>query len=188
MRPQLQSGRAQRGNTLILVLIALSLLLLSAIVILRSSGVGMLVAGNVVSRTAGNQAAEVAINDALTAIQTALNNGTFDPDTGAGLPAGSYFPRIQVTDTAGIPRGITWPSPTQVGNYQLQWVIDRLCSTSPVTDASSQCRTAPGPQTGNSIGVSAVQFRTPPRVFYRVTAMVTAPKASVSFVQVLIEL
>lgn len=188
MKTPAYARRWQRGNTLVLVLIALSLLLLSAVVILRSSGVAMLVAGNVVSRTAGNQAAEVAINDAITSIQTALNNGTFDPDTGAGLPAGSYFPQIQVTDPAGIPRAIAWPAPAQVGNFKLQWVIDRLCSTTPVTDPSSQCRTAPGSQAGNSIGAAAVQFRTPPRVFYRVTAMVTAPKSNISYVQVLIEL
>ena len=60
MRPQPNSRRSQRGNTLMLVLIAMTLLLISAVVILRSSGVSMLVAGNVVSRTAGNQAAEVA--------------------------------------------------------------------------------------------------------------------------------
>jgi type IV pilus assembly protein PilX len=180
--------RSQRGSTLVLVIIALTVLLVSAVVILRSSGVATTVAGNIAFRAAANQAAEVAINTAVTTIQTAESNGTFNGDTGAGLPSGSYFALMQTTDSAGIPQVSTWPTATTTGQFSLQWIVDRLCSSTPVTDPTSQCRTAQGSQSGNSVAAGAVQFPTPPRVFYRITAMVTGPKGAVSYVQALVEL
>ena len=179
---------SQRGSTMILVIIALGVLLVSAIVILRSSGIATTVAGNIAFRTSANQVAEVAINTAVTTIQSAISSGTFNGDTGAGLPSGSYFPLMQTTDSAGIPQVSPWPAATTSGQFKLQWIVDRLCQSTPVSDPSSQCRTALGSQSGNSVSAGATLFPTSPRVFYRITAMVTGPKGAVSYVQALVEL
>jgi type IV pilus assembly protein PilX len=184
----------QRGSTLIFVIIALAVLLVSAAAVLRSSNVATAVATNVEFRTAATQAAEVAIN---TAITTMAPPAVVNPDTGAGFPAGSYFSTMQPTDPAtGLPQ-INWSTAqvpaTQLTtasgtNYQLQWVVDRLCTVSPVTDSNSQCQTAQGAQQGNCQTAGCVQFPTPPRVFYRITVLVSGPKSSRSFVQALVEL
>jgi len=180
--------KSQRGGTMILVIIALAVLLVSAVVILRSSGIATTVAGNIAFRTSANQVAEVAINTAITSMQSAMSGGTFNGDTGAGLPSGSYFPSMQTTDPAGIPQVSAWPAATTSGQFKLQWIVDRLCQSSPVSDPSSQCRTAQGAQSGNSVAAGAIQFPTAPMVFYRITAMVTGPKGAVSYVQALVEL
>jgi Tfp pilus assembly protein PilX len=175
----------QRGSTLIMVILCLSVLLVSAIVILRSSNVAGAIAGNISFRAAGNQAAEVAVNDAITVMQ-----GAIDPNAGTGFPANTYFSTMQATDPAtGLPQ-IDWSAVPikQSGNFQLQWVVDRLCQVSPVTDPSAQCQTSLGAQNGNSVTAGAVQFPTPPRVFYRITVLATGPRSTRSFVQALVEL
>jgi len=173
---------------LVLIVIALAVLLVSALVILRSSGIATSVAGNIAFRSSANQVAEVAINSAVTTLQTAISNGTFNGDTGAGLPSGSYFPLMQTTDSAGIPQVSAWPAATTSGKFKLRWIVDRLCQSTPVSDPSSQCRTAQGAQSGNSVAAGAIQFPGPPRVFYRITTMVTGPRSAVSYVQALVEL
>src|SRR5262245_14266330 len=88
--------RKQRGGTLIMVIVAVSVLLISAVVVLRSSNVATLVAGNIAFRAAGNQAAEVSVNDAMLAVQNVIK-----PDTASVLAGrGRYFNTMLNTDPA----------------------------------------------------------------------------------------
>jgi type IV pilus assembly protein PilX len=170
---------------LLVTLIALLVMLIGAVALLRSANTASAIAGNMASKQAAMEAADTAIQAAAVQL-TALTA----PDTSV---TGSYFATQQTPDDAnGLPP-FTWTGVTvqQVGNFQVQYLIDRLCDAPlPVltTNKPIQCAVAPAiaDVTSHKIGSPTANLLPIGAVYYRVTARVVGPKNSESYAQAIL--
>jgi type IV pilus assembly protein PilX len=151
---------AQRGVTMLVVLILMTVMLLGGLALARVSEVGALAFGNVASRDSAMQASEVGVSVAFTALKALAND---DNDV-----AGWYWSTYQATDLMGLPTTANWAAaPTQaVGRYTVGYVAERMCNTTPVTDQLHQCLVRMVPQMASHVAgseppdpPSAKQFR-----------------------------
>jgi type IV pilus assembly protein PilX len=169
----------QRGISLMIVLVVLTISLVGSLSLLRSSEVSALIAGNVSFREAATQATDIGISEAAKALSTMAN---FDTNV-----ANVYFATRQPEDSHGLPTSVTWssvPSVT-VGYYSVQHVVERLCQTTPVTDPAADCMVRDGEAAGSSKAGSLV-YKNPASVYYRITVRVAGPKSTSAFVQALV--
>lgn len=128
--------RRQRGMTMIMVLILLSVMLLGGLALARMTEASYLISGNVAGKDASVHAAEVGWNVAFSQV-TALAN----EDANAG---GWYWASMQPTDaTTGIPNAINFDATPvvagDVGRYKVTYAVERMCNVNVVTVASREC-------------------------------------------------
>jgi type IV pilus assembly protein PilX len=177
----------QRGAVLIVALIALIAMTLAGLAVMRTVDTGVLLAGNIAFR-------KNAVNSAGSGIQSAevwlVNKSAADLE--ASSAANGYYASW---DTTFNPKTFDWSSDStskavsssadETGNT-IRYVIHRLCdavgaassvhcvrpkSSSPGTPNDAFDYSTGGGLTGSS------------QVYFRITARVTGPKGSVSFVQ-----
>ncbi len=137
----LARGR-ERGMTVVVVLVLLTVMLLGGLALARMTETGSLVFGNVVSKDATLQASEAGINEAFSKISAAA----FDQENDQGA---WYKATYQQTDANGIPQGFNFDNAQQVkvgtitgtsdARYDVRYVVERMCGTKPVTDILQQC-------------------------------------------------
>ncbi|MDA8093812.1 MAG: pilus assembly PilX N-terminal domain-containing protein [Betaproteobacteria bacterium] len=187
----------QTGVVLFIALIALVVMMLAAIALVRTTGIANIIAGNMAFKQAATQAGDAGIELALKALPTIVQNnlntaltGQYSPTelmctNASGTPTnctGSQVPPIAWANVPCYdPQGNTCTSATA---YQIQYFIDRLCtsSTLPVTDLQADC--VIGTPTGTGSGKSgSVVFSGATLVYYRVTVKVQGPRNTVSYVQ-----
>jgi Tfp pilus assembly protein PilX len=179
-RPRHVAGSRQRGGALMVTLIALGVLLIAAVSLLRSTSTASAIASNSASKQAAAEAADVGLQAAnlrLTALSAIDTNVT-----------GAYYATQQAVDANGI-IAVDWTSVpiTQVGNFKVQYLIDRLCDAPlPVTDNTAHCSVAPAASEATSHRVGAPLYVPKAPVYYRVTARVVGPKSSESYVQAVV--
>lgn len=173
----------QRGMTVVVVLVLLSVMLLGGLALARLTEVGTLVAGNVSTKEASLHAAQVGTSAAF----QALRAPGLDMETTSG---NWYYPTIQNADTAGVP-AVVWGSAPEVtiGRFSARYVVERMCDKAPVVDAVSDCllREAPSKVTAaNASGgpkpdpVAAQQ--------YRISVRVTDQRGTQTWVQTMVNL
>jgi type IV pilus assembly protein PilX len=172
--------KKQAGSSLIIVVIALTLLLIISIAYIRSSNVASLVAGNFAFKTAATQAADIGIEQAFNALKSLTS-----PDTSI---ANQYYATAQAVDNNGLPSNVNWaqvPSST-FQLYKVQYILERLCTGNlPVANVSTQCALASPPDNGsNKIGTPT--YKNTAEIYYRVTVRVTGPKNTLSFIQAIL--
>lgn len=167
--------RVRRGVTILVVLMLMSVMVLGGVALARMTEIGTLASGNNMQREASLQASEVGINTAFAAVQALASEET---DTGNW-----YWATTQAADANGMP-GVTWASAPEltVGAYSVRYVVERLCSTAPVTDTLRQCLVRQVPQVSSSrVGHDEVD---PPNTRqFRVTVRVLGPKDGETWVQ-----
>lgn len=179
MRPHLAPLRhAERGVTMIVVLILMAVMLLGGIALARMTEISTLAAGNAAFREASLQASEIGINTAYAAVKALTNENA---DTG-----GWYFATTQAQDSNGIPT-VSWTSAPEVvvGAYSVRYVVDRACTGAlPVTEPLRQCLVKQTPQ----IETATDRERPDPPTArqFRVTVRVTGPKDTQTWVQSLL--
>jgi len=174
-RAPLGGARAPRGTSTLVVLVVLTVMLLGSLALARITEVSTLANGNVASADAAVQASEVGLNTAFAAVRALA-----DEESNSG---GWYFAAMQTADAAGIP-SVTWASAPEVvvGSYQVRYVVERMCSATPVVDTLSQCLVRQIPQIGsNREGVE--QLDPPNSRQFRVTVRVLGPKDTQAWVQ-----
>jgi Tfp pilus assembly protein PilX len=169
---------AQRGVTMLVVLVLMIVMVLGGISLARITEIGTIASGNSGYREASLQASEVGLNTAYMAVRALTNE---ESDTGSW-----YWATIQAADSAGVPT-VSWtaaPSVT-VGNYTVRYVVERMCSTTPVTATLRQCLVKQMPQTDSArVGQDALD---PPNSRqFRITVRVTGPKDTETWVQSLV--
>jgi type IV pilus assembly protein PilX len=176
MKPALRiSARGQRGVTMLVVLVLMSVMLLGAMSLARLTEISTMAAGNSSFRDVGLQASEVGLNNGFAQL-TALA----DPESDTG---NWYFATMQVLDVNGLPQ-IDWTvvPATQVGAYDVRTVAERLCSAAPVSDPLQQCLVRQV-QPNRTYQANDPSVDPPNAVQYRVTVRVVGPKGSQSWVQ-----
>lgn len=171
-------ARIPRGVTMLLVLLLLSVMLIGGMALARITEIGSLAAGNSSYREASLQASEVGLNTAYAAVRAIV-----DEETNAG---GWYWATIQAADTAGIPT-VNWAAAPELmaGIYNVRWVVERMCNTTPVTSTLRQCLVRQAPQIDSSkFGQEALD---PPNSRqFRITVRITGPKDTQTWVQSLV--
>jgi Tfp pilus assembly protein PilX len=170
---------AQRGASLIIVVVLLVVLMISALALVRSSETVGAVAGNVAFKQAATEASDVGVADASGWLAALANADAAAP--------GVYYATRQNVDGYGLPV-IDWSAaPERVVNaFKVQYVVERMCQGPlPVTSVKTQCLTAQD-QTAGSKKVGSPSYSGSTAVFYRVTVRVKGPRNSESFVQSLL--
>lgn len=194
---QLRPYRArQRGVTLIIVLIALTVLLIGSVALIRSFDTATLQAGNLAfKRDLVNQGERGFAQAVATLTGEALATDALRADHS---PRHNYSASTLQTDAHGVPlllldesayaaSGMS-ASPVEDGSRRIRvrYVIDRMCSE---TGAASESR---------CVMWTALQeprkdrredeIETPPRPVYRITVRVDGPRATRTFLQATVAL
>ena len=209
--PRLRGG--QRGVSLFISLVTLVIITLAGIALLRSVDTGALVAGNLAFKDATMQATSIGMEEAA----TYLNNTVRPfPNANDNIPANCapavsasnlgtcrYYARVQPEDPDGAPF-IDWasgtiPVTTVNTSYQVQYVIERLCTADtsipvalpvPATmdRAADRCHTTTADPGASKKGGGTIQPDMPVAVMYRVTTRVTGPRNATSITQTILSL
>lgn len=172
------ASRRQRGVTMIIVLILMSVMLLGGIALSRMTEIGTLASGNSAFREASLQASEIGVNSAYAAIKTLA-----DENSNSGS---WYFATTLAQDGNGIPNA-TWTSAPEVavGAYSVRYIVDRICTgVMPVTEPLRQCLVKQVPQLESA--TDRERLDPPTARQFRITVRVTGPKDTQAWVQSLI--
>lgn len=171
---------AQRGVTILVVLVLLTVMLLGGMALARMTEVGSLAAGNSAFRVAALQASEVGLNDVY-----ALVRGIGNENNAVGT---WYRPAtITANDAAGLPI-VDWSTLPEiiVGQYSVRYIADRLCDgVIPVVEPLKQCLVKQIPQL-SSADATKEKLDAPNAKQFRVTIRVTGPKNTQTWVQSMI--
>jgi Tfp pilus assembly protein PilX len=169
-------SRSQRGSTLLVALVVLAVLSAGAVALFSSTLQAQMAASNTAFKQAALQASDAGVFAAQRLV-AALDA----PDSAQA----GYFP-VEQPQAQGVPAQVDWSRQPAIPmqGYEVRWVVERLCSTAPVTDPTTQCATATGAgQSSNRAG--AEQYEAPPAVYYRATVRVTGPRNLETFTQAL---
>lgn len=177
----MQTRSAQRGVTMLVVLMLMVVMALGGMALARMTEVGTIASGNSAFREASLQASEVGINTAYMALRSATLLPNEDTNTGTW-----YWATIQGADSAGLPT-INWSAAPEVmvGVYSVRYAVERMCTVTPVTATLRQCLVKQVPQT-NSARVGQDPLDPPNSRQFRITVRVTGPKDTETWVQSLI--
>lgn len=203
----------QRGVVLFLALIALVVMSLAAVALIRSVDTNTIIAGNLAFRQAATTSADAGIEAAIANLFVMKNAGlainavsdknhpynqtcltaTYAPDCTAARPGyhSSADPALNLTAAA------TWNglNDVQVGTdasgNAIQYIIQRMCRVPNVAIKDADCLFSTGAEDENGfqvklpenicIGIGCPAVGQTPQI--RVTARVTGPKNTVSYVQ-----
>jgi Tfp pilus assembly protein PilX len=171
--------QAQQGVTMLIVLILLSVMLLGGLALTRLTEIGVLASGNASYHEAAMQASEVGINTAYAAVKAVTNEDT--------AISGWYWPTSQTKDGNGLPSPDWSAAPkVTVGQMTVQYVAERACTATPVTNATLQCliRQNPQPPMGHTQGEEQLDPLNSRQ--FRITVRVSGPKGSTTWVQSLV--
>ncbi len=173
----------QRGVVLFVVLMVLGLLLLAGLGVMRSVDTSNVIAGNYSFQQAAVQASDRAVNDALNGLASIVTGGG-----GNSSISNRYYQTRQTSlDGRGFPSATTWDSVTctneigqsvsdcsaDAGNYRVQYVIERLCTSSPtLADVASLRANCEYEAEATATSAAAIALR------YRVLIRVRGPRGT----------
>ena len=174
-------ARSQRGVTMLVVLVLLSVMLLGGMALAKLTEVGTLASGNTAYREASLQASEVGLNTVFQRVRDELAAEDV-------AQAGWYWTTMQAADAHGIPQLDFDAAPTvTVGSYSVAYVAERVCEGAvPVTNPLRQCLVKQIPQENRSRQAGKEELDPPNSKQFRVTIRVTGPKDTRTWVQSLI--
>ena len=171
--------RAQRGVTMLIVLVLLSVMLLGGLALTRLTEIGTLASGNASYHEAAMQASEVGVNTAYLAVKAITNED--------GAISGWYWPIVQAKDGNGLPSPDWSAAPKiTVGQMTVQYVAERACNTSPVTNVARQCLIRQDAQKAQVYTQGEEPLDPKNSRQFRITVRVTGPKGSTTWVQSLV--
>jgi hypothetical protein len=167
---------AQRGVTILVVLVLLTVMLLGGLALARMTEVGTLAAGNSAFRDAALQASEIGLNEVYAQVRA-----IGDENVAVGT---WYRPSTMASDANGLPV-VDWDTLPEVvvGQYSVRYVADRICQGAlPVADPLRQCLVRQIPQL-KSADATKEELDPPNAKQFRVTIRVTGPKNTQTWVQ-----
>lgn len=175
----LRARPAERGVTVLMTLVLLTVMLLGGVAMARLGEVSTLASGNAAYREGAVQASEVGINSAFVAIQAIANEE---------LDAGNwYFAKAQTLNASGVPTTADWTAAPELtaGRYSVRYVVERLCTgVGAITDPVRQCVNKIKKPIRSYAG--GPEPDPPTAKLYRVTVRVTGPRDTQTFVQSLL--
>ncbi len=177
------AARAQRGVTMLVVLVLLSVMLLGGMALARLTEIGTLASGNAAYHEAAVQASEIGLNTAFQAVRNLA-------DENAAITSW-YSPTALAKDTYGLPSGVDWTAAPQitVGAMTVSYVAERACTVAVLTDPLRQCLVKQYNPPGiafESRDASREKPAPPNSRQFRITVRVTGPKGTQTWVQSLV--
>ncbi len=201
----------QRGASLFVALVTLVIITLAGIALVRSVDTSMLVAGNLTFKEASLSATDVGLEQAnlflrntIMTAGTGVYNSNYPSGCANAVSATSlgtcrYFARTQPESVDGS-LYIDWsstniPVTTVNGSYQIQYVIDRLCTAdtsigvtllgppAQMNNAAYRCHTTFLDPGGSKKGGAVPPPDSKVAVQFRITVRVVGPRNATSIVQ-----
>ena len=177
----------QRGITLIISLIMLAALMLAGIAAMRSVDTGLLAAGNLTLRQATTSMGDQALETATSYLRVQNAAALINDVAGA-----AYFASDQNLTRQQLLNPATYtaldaafpPIVDPVRRMTIRYMIHRMCATAGV-HSTSGCAyyTPPDSADASCKDVNCLPIQSNPMLVYRITAMITGPRNSTSFVQ-----
>ena len=188
--------RRQTGVVLIVALIMLSVMTLAALALVRSVDTTNLIAGNLSFQQAATHAGDRGVEAAIAWVE---NNSAL---LVANVPASGYAAN-GLTAAPSKPANETWdeywtrvwaPRPAvalatdATTGTTVNYVIDRLCTNVGSPTGGAICSASPivGVLPGNAEEAGEKQIAAASQVYYRITARITGPRNTLSYVQAVI--
>lgn len=170
--------RAERGVTMLVVLVLLSVMLLGGLAMARLAEVGTLASGNAAYHETALQASEVGLNTAFQAVRNLAADDT--------AVSGWYWTTPVAKDSNGIPT-VDWSAAPEivVGQMSVRYVAERACTVAAVTQVLRECLVKQIPQ-DDSRDATREKLDPPNSKQFRITVRVTGPKGTQTFVQSLV--
>lgn len=183
--------RQQAGNSLIVVLVVLTLLALASFGAMRAADTGNVIAGNFSFQQATTHASDRAVTDAMAILPGIVAGG------GGNANVNNRYSALRSTDlnARGIPNGINWGAvdcvddngaaiadcDADTGQYRIQYFIERLCNSTPnladAADIRARCEYEPNAGAGSTTAIA---------VRYRVLIRVRGPRGTEGWYEVLL--
>jgi type IV pilus assembly protein PilX len=175
--------RGQRGMTLLLVLILLTVMMLGGLALARMAESSALVSGNVATKDASVHASEVGWNAAFEQVKALA-----DEEKNAG---NWYWASMQPTDPAtGIPKDINFDTTPVidggVGRFTVTYAVERMCSVAKVTASTRECLVKFDPDTPVDMQTDPPDYQTKNSRQFRITVRVTDPRGTQTWTQSLV--
>jgi Tfp pilus assembly protein PilX len=187
----------QQGIVLLVALVVLIGMTLAGLSLLRSVFTSNRVAGNLAFQQAATQSADVGVETAIAWLEsnndgTALHQsrdaadgelGYFArrEDPGPGQSWEDFWQQVLVNS-----KRVNKLPPDAAGNT-IEFVIHRLCNAVGDPLAGARCELSPQANSeGNSQTALSPAFSAPQQQYYRITARVTGPRNTLSYVQVVV--
>ncbi len=164
----------QAGNSLIVVLVVLTLLALASFGAMRSADTGNVISGNFAFQQATTHASDRAVTDALAIVEGIVAGGGGNANVNNRYSA-LRTPDVNL-DARGIPNNINWDAvdcvddtgaavvdcATDAGNFRIQYFIERLCNSTPnmadAADIRAHCEYEPN-ASANAANTIALRYR-----------------------------
>jgi Tfp pilus assembly protein PilX len=192
MKTKPHAARRERGAILFIALIVLVAMSLTGIAIIRSVDTSVTVAGNLAFRQVAILAADRGLESARAWLSSTAASSLYNDSPGGY----SYFATMQtnldLTGTDPLKTDFNWSTATVISPdpdanlNSVRVVIHRMCDTVG-NPASANCiRSAAGSGSGTPAGELAygtLAITSVAQVLYRITAKVTGPRNTVSYVQ-----
>lgn len=190
----------QRGVMLLIAIIMLIAMTLASTALIRSSYTSNMIAGNLSYQEAATRSAEAGIETAIAWLESNNTATTLHDsvDIDTSHPVG-YFAYVQDPATnqswddfwKSLPANkINTLTKDESGNT-VSYVIHRLCNVigDPATPGTG-CSRSPqaGDGVGNSQGAGVVALLYNNKVYYRITARVSGPRSTISYVQTIVSM
>ena len=195
LRGAMRRAGCERGTVLLIALILLVVLSLAGLALVRSVSTSNVIAGNLAFQQAATHSADSGIETAVAFLE-ANSGGT--ALHASGLVGGIQYVALRQDPAPGVSWDAYWTStlagsgavntllPDAAGNT-VSYVIHRLCnSTGAPTYPGCSASPVDTGSGGNSMGASVIQLNSPRQVYYRITARVTGPRNTLSYVQVVV--
>ena len=200
MREQhpMRQPRMQHGVVLFIALIALVVMSLAAVALIRSVDTNTIIAGNLAFRQSATTSADSGLESALAWLST--NPAGLDTDSAANAALGYYATTAKSPTVAAdiawnaadsaLATGIGIVAGTDASGNNIRYVIQRMCrpGTPPGTPTAANClfgapvagTSSQGVKTATQAGAVITAGDS---LMYRVTARVTGPKNTISYIQ-----
>ena len=195
LRGAMRRAGCERGTVLLIALILLVVLSLAGLALVRSVSTSNVIAGNLAFQQAATHSADSGIETAVAFLE-ANSGGT--ALHASGLVGGIQYVALRQDPAPGVSWDAYWTStlagsgavntllPDAAGNT-VSYVIHRLCnSTGAPTYPGCSASPVDTGSGGNSMGAGVIQLNSPRQIYYRITARVTGPRNTLSYVQVVV--
>ena len=188
----------QRGIVLIVALIVLVVMALVGLGMMRQTTSGLSIAGNVAIRQNALAGGDVGTNAAIIWLQNQYSAGTGNTLNADMAASGYYSTWGSPTDgnpvTLFATAGLTpQAAPADGTGNQAVFIIHRLCAvTGSSTAIGQQCSVNDQSAANGTKGGYPANYGTPGKIdipppLYRISSMVTGPKNTISYTQVIVE-
>lgn len=193
-----QRPRRERGAILFIALIVLVAMSLTGIAIIRSVDSSVMVAGNLAFRQVVTLAADRGVEQARAWLSTTAADKLFDDQPAGVSGREGYWATMQtsldLTGTDPFKGDFAWTtanavSLAAVNGNTVQYVIHRMCDSAGNPASVSCIRSTASSGSGSRQGELKYGQKGIPavaQVIYRITARVSGPRNTISYVQVMV--